>query len=68
VHPKMSPGSYKPIVAYQGAGPGEPDSALCLDTGKFPRRGRSHFFVMGAEPFFFLDGGGVCYSSRGGAC
>jgi len=32
VYPKRPPAAYKPIAAYLGAGPGEPDSAPTINT------------------------------------
>jgi len=34
VYPKRPPAAYKPIAASQGAGPGEPDSALTISSVK----------------------------------
>jgi len=34
VYPKRPPAAYRPIAAYQGAGPGEPDSALTIRLSK----------------------------------
>jgi len=34
VYPKRPPAAYQPIAAYQGAGPGEPDSALTISSVK----------------------------------